>query len=66
MITPLYWAAMICVHCPKVGSGLSSAEQNSDKPEQRQHSLAEGIKGVHEGAEATGLVQPAEGKGEES
>lgn len=41
-------------------------EQNSDKPEQRQHSLAEGIEDVHKGAEATGLVQPAEGKGEES
>lgn len=51
------------VHCPKVSPVLSSVQQDVETPEQRQQSLAGSIKGVYEGAKATGLVQssPAEG-----
>lgn len=49
-----------------MGSVLSCVEQDSDNPEQRQRSLAEGIEEVHGGAEAAGLVQPAQGKSQEN
>lgn len=67
-LLPFAWLprGYICVHCPKVGSVLSCVEQDSDNPEQRQRSLAEGIEEVHGGAEAAGLVQPAQGKSQEN